>query len=323
MESIDFRQDLRCWVLEELTKYDVQYKEKDSLRVLLVKLYTFLEKYIVPRERAVLVSKELKEKSARLPENVQGALEAMARWVRNGIDINYFQGRGLYGGGSRDYQNMLYGIVHLHLSAKKEDAIPIVKGKFAKPGKYLLFACFRREHAFFIDVVEHPEPLINGQNLPTQWTSAELFRIMARNWPALVEDRKIQGTSMCDAKGNKIELDDNAIAQLTVNHLNTAVEADGALYIPGDGIAGNGASVQAVRNADKMTNETVMAQRCYEHNAAQLHTEIKNALVAWGMPTPQKFDIHFDYVPELERFAIVERNSNVIFDYRNGKLLLT
>lgn len=48
MENVDFRQDLRMWAVNELGKYGVRYKEKDNLQMLLVKLYTFLEKYIAP-----------------------------------------------------------------------------------------------------------------------------------------------------------------------------------------------------------------------------------------------------------------------------------
>ena len=126
MENVDFRQDLRMWAVNELGKYGVRYKEKDNLQMLLVKLYTFLAKYIAPYKRTVQLSNELKEKLPGLPEDVRDALGKMEQWICEGVDINCFQGRGLYGGGSRDYQNMLYGIVHLHLSAKKENASPAV-----------------------------------------------------------------------------------------------------------------------------------------------------------------------------------------------------
>mgnify|MGYP007043839912 CR=1 FL=1 len=101
MENVDFRQDLRMWAVNELKRYGVRYKEKDNLQMLLVKLYTFLEKYIAPYKRTVQLSNELKEKLPDLPENVRDALEKMKQWVCEGVDINCFQGRGLYGGGSR------------------------------------------------------------------------------------------------------------------------------------------------------------------------------------------------------------------------------
>lgn len=133
---MDFQADLRRFALEQLEHYGVKYRKKDDLTTLLIKLYTFFEKYIVPREREVLMARELEEKLPRLPPSVREALDKLAELVRGGVDVNCFQSRGLYGQGSRDYQNMLYGIVHLHLSAKETDTEPVVKeGKrFAKPG---------------------------------------------------------------------------------------------------------------------------------------------------------------------------------------------
>ena len=95
MENVDFRQDLRMWAVNELKKNGVRYKEKDNLQMLLVKLYTFLEKYIAPYKRTVQLSNELEEKLPDLPEDVRDALGKMAQWVCEGVNINYFQGRGL------------------------------------------------------------------------------------------------------------------------------------------------------------------------------------------------------------------------------------
>ena len=323
MENVDFRQDLRMWAVNELKRYGVRYKEKDTLQMLLIKLYTFLEKYIAPYKRTVQRSDELKEKLPCLPENVRDALEKMEQWVCEGVDINCFQGRGLYGSGSRDYQNMLYGIVHLHLSAKKEDTFPVgVKDRFAKPGQYVLFACFRGNKAFFIDVVEHPKSFIDGGDIPTQWTSASLLQIMVRNWSELTDNRRILADALCDADGNEIKLDDKAIAQLTANHINTAIGVEGVQYLPGNGITRNGTSVNALMKADRTIREADAAQKVYENYLDLLHKRIVKLLTALQKPCPKTLLFHFAYVSQLNGFAIVERNSSVIFDYRNAGLIL-
>lgn len=64
---MDFQADLRRFALEQLEHYGVKYRKKDDLTTLLIKLYTFFEKYIVPREREVLMARELEEKLPRLP----------------------------------------------------------------------------------------------------------------------------------------------------------------------------------------------------------------------------------------------------------------
>lgn len=323
MENVDFRQDLRMWAVNELKKNGVRYKEKDNLQMLLVKLYTFLEKYIAPYKRTVQLSNELEEKLPDLPEDVRDALGKMAQWVCEGVNINYFQGRGLYGGGSRDYQNMLYGIVHLHLSAKKEDASPAVgKDGFAKPGRYVLFACFRGNKAFFIDVAEPPKAFIDGGDIPTQWTSANLLQIMVRNWSELTDNRKIFADALCDANGNEIKLDDKAIAQLTANHINIAIGVNGVQYVPGNGITRNGTSVNALMRANRTIREADAAQKAYENYHDLLYRRAVKLLTALQKPCPKTFLFHFDYVSQLNGFAIVERNSSVIFDYRNARLIL-
>ena len=37
----------------------------------------------------------------------------------------------------------------------------------------------------------------------------------------------------------------------------------------------------------------------------------------------QQFDFHFQYIEELERFTIVERCSNIVYDYKNKTLLFS
>lgn len=134
---IDFEKDLYIYTVSQLKNFGIKFREKEKLDKLLIKLYTFWQRYIPPVKREVKVSKELSQLLPTLPNFVQDAIERMTFWIQCGINVNCFQSRGLYGQGNRDYQNMLYGIVHLHLSASKNDDVPqIVDGKFAKPAKY-------------------------------------------------------------------------------------------------------------------------------------------------------------------------------------------
>lgn len=135
---VNFGKYLRENTVATLERYKVHYKDKDDLNTLLIRLYTFWEKYILPRKRVVLISEELAAQLGSFPESVTVAVDKMREWIENGVDINCFQGRGLYGKGNRDYQNMLYGIVHLHLSANKDDLVPIIK-KMGSQNQVLIF----------------------------------------------------------------------------------------------------------------------------------------------------------------------------------------
>ena len=320
---VDFEADLRETAIETLETYHVKYKKSDDLHTLLVRLYTFWEKYISPQKRNVLISKELSENLATYPQSVQSAFRKMVEWTEAGIDINCFQSRGLYGQGARDYQNMIYGVVHLHLSAKKEDKRPIIKKDgFAKPGQYLLFAHFDNANAYFIKILEHPQALGTDGNIATEWISKDILYIMEHNWPGLLADRKINGMSLCDSDGNPIELDDKAIATLTSNHINTFFRADSSLYAPEGGIVGSGDNMKAVMSANRALKDVILAQRFYENNMMKLCAMFENVLEKCSMQISANFNIHYDYIDELEQFMIVERNSGVVYDYRQNKSYL-
>lgn len=319
LQSIDFKNDLREATIDQLKLYGVHFSEKQNLQKLLVKLYTFWEKRIHPTKRLVFVSEELSQRLSNLPILVQEALKKMQEWIFDGVDINCFQGRGLFGKGNRDYLNMLYGFVHLHLSAKQSDLLPVIKdGKFAKPSKYLLYAYFTDNSAYFIDVVDHPEP--SNSNI-CKWIEKRIFEIVVKNWPELIEYRRINA-KLCDAQGNIIPINDDALSQLTLSHVNTGIVIGDDLYLPKSGITRSGDSASAVLKADKASNAAAMAQINYQKNADEINTRLISMLEAYGQPIPNQLDIHYDYIPVLGRFVIMERNSKVAWDFKLGKICI-
>lgn len=290
------------------------------MRTLLIKLYTFLEKYVTPVERTVNYSEEIKQKQNKLPIEVQEAVCKMAEWVHDGIDINCFQSRGLRGKGSRDYQNMMYGIIHLHLSAKKDDTRPVVKKDgFAKAGKYLLYASFTEDQAYFIDVREHPK---NDDSGKVEWTSRSLLEIIVHNWPDLRKMNIFKGAVLCDSNGNQISIDDNMIAQLAANHINMMIPVEGGLYIPSFGYMNSGDSASVAMKADRIINEAVQAQITYERNPDKIQSEFKRMLEKCGRGIPDEYDLHYEYVEDLDQFVVMDRRSNAACDCENNRLYL-
>ena len=170
--------------------HGIKYKGNDSLEQLLIKLYTFYRKYIVPKKRTVYLAVELSTKLSSLPVTTQKSVKKLSEWITDGVDINGSQSSGLYGQGSRDYQNMLYGVVHLHLSADENDVHPIIKkDRFAKRGKYLLFALFKTDAAYFIDIQPHPSALTSNNTSATEWT------IVRKKYLTITLDIKMQPTA--------------------------------------------------------------------------------------------------------------------------------
>lgn len=269
-----------------------------------------------PVKRTVNYSEEIKQKQNKLPIEVQEAVWKMAEWVRDGVDINCFQSRGLRGKGSRDYQNMMYGIIHLHLSAKKDDTRPVVKKDgFAKSGKYLLYASFTKDQAYFIDVREHPK---NDDSGKVEWTSRSLLEIIVHNWPDLRKMNIFKGAVLCESDGNQISIDDNMIAQLAKNHINMMIPVEGGLYIPSFGYMNSGDSASAAMKVNRIINEAVQAQITYERNPDKIQSEFKRMLKKYGRDIPEEYDLHYEYIGDFKNFGIVDRNSKIAWDFRKN-----
>ena len=318
---IDFQNDLKETTLQLLNLHGVRYKKKDDLPHLLIKLYTFLNKYIAPQVRRVSYSKELISKVSTLPEATQQALSKMEQWVSIGVDVNAFQSRGLYGEGSRDYQNAFYEMVHLHLSAKKDDVTPVlVKGRFAKPSDYLLFAIFKQGEAFFVDVVQHPQALSKKNPRVITWTTSDLLKILEKNWPSLVEPMRIPGLSGSNSKGEGIKLTDEDVAELTVNGVSTFIEGNHGIYMPKMGIASSGDNTMAVISAQKEIRNAFISQEHFTKHEDEIRTIFVTQLSAANIAIPQEFDFHYDYIPELKNHFIVDRNTGAAFDVFSGDL---
>ena len=297
MYMVDFERDLREQVIVLLKREGVKYKEKDDLRTLLIKWFTYDNKRIRPIPRQVCWSSELLGKLDAFPDSVKEAGYKLQEWIEKGIDINAFQGRGLYGNGNRDYQYMVCGITHLHLSAKKEDQFPVVKKNgFAKPGKYLLYVVVKRECIYFVDIKEHPESLDHNHVEPS-WMSSELLSIIKNNWSFLLDEKELRGiVSLCDADGNKIQVTEKEHCELAVNAINSPFSIDGKYYIPGLGMVGNGDSMEAVLAAQKIMNRMHKDSIFFEQHKIQIRNQFVFNLLKRGekkIMLSHPLDLHY------------------------------
>lgn len=319
--GVDFLDDLKEIVESWLDSYGIKYKEKDTLRDLLINYFSFQDKYAFPQKRNVHYSKELRISINTYDERAQIAINKLKTWVENGVDINGFQSRGLYGArGERDYQNMLYGVVHLHLSASKNDELPkIKKNGFAKPSDKILIALFKEQEAYFVDVIQHPQSIRQGD---TKWTSKRTLEIIANNWPFLVEQHLARGMTLCHENGEPVGLNDENIRELTTKHINTPIQIGKKTYFPNTPIATSGHSIRAVMRADMMINDAQKVQESCHRQKKHLHDEWKKFLISQGRAVPNSFDVHLDYFAHYGRFFVYDRISGVAWDYQKQKLRL-
>ena len=70
--------------------------------------------------------------------------------------------------------------------------------------------------------------------------------------------------------------------------------------------------MNAFMKANRTIREADAAQEAYKNYYDLLHRSVVNLLTALQKPCPKTLLFHFTYVSQLNRFAIVERNSSVI-----------
>lgn len=312
----DFHADLKEIVRDWMQQCGIKFKKNDDLFHLLIKYFTFCEKYISPQKRSVKISAELSSKTNELPVHTQKAINKMQEWIAQGVDVNCFQSRGLYGSGSRDYQNMLYGIVHLHLSAKENDVLPKrKKDGFAKAGEYLLFVFFKNDSAYFLDVAPHPETLSPKNPHVKEWTASQYIKIIENNWPELLQEAKLPITSLYAGEGIDMKQSDADIAFLTVGNVNTPIEGDLGFYMLGLGVTSSGDSVKAVISAQDMVNCATRCQLYFDENEDKIKDFFLCMLSNAKMKIPPVFDFHYVYLPYVGRPFLRDRSSGLQVDF--------
>lgn len=318
---INYENDLREIALNLLDSVGVYYKNKDDTNRLLIRYYTFCEKYVFPKKRVVYVAEELQSKIGTLPMDIRAALIKMQQWVEAGEDINCFQSKGLYGKGSRDYQNAMYGVIHLHLSASKDDSKPVIQSdRFSKRSEYLLFAKFKNDVAYFIDVLHHPEDLTPNNQAGIEWKSRSILLIIEKNWPDLLENIKVPGSAstVCDVKPNfQSDLD---IAALTVSGITTFIHGENGVYLPNLGVASSGDSTMAVQRALNLRNTCVSYKLWYEAHYTEVQQDFKKMLASLNKEIPDSFDVHIDLLEDLGIIIIRDRVTGAAYDPASGAL---
>lgn len=198
--------------------------EVNGLQTPLLRWMDFRLRTIDPRPRKIHASDRFPKS---LDEPTAKALRVIEQAVRNGDDINPFQGKGLLrsdsSGKKRGERTDLlwadWGIHHLHLGEASTHQY------FSARGDFLLFAMFFADAALLIDVLPHSgDPLLFARE--------DLIRVVAKNWPSVVEPYRLRGTLIPERA-----LDDNDRKTLRKAGLEAPLVIDGKAYFsPGHGV---------------------------------------------------------------------------------------
>lgn len=209
-------------------------QEVPNLSEPLPRWFDFLFRYVEPKPRLVAFSDRF---AKPLEPGAHRALAPFLERVRNGEDINPYQGRGLklrhdtsgHNHSNRtDYLFASWNILHFHLS---EESIP--EGRyFSKSADWLAFGIVTDYEMGLVDVMRHPDK--EGFSDPA------LFETLARSWPDYVEPFRIKAASRVERPLNQSE-----IHTLREKGANPAYAFNGQTYIgPGGGYTSAGTTMR-------------------------------------------------------------------------------
>ena len=231
--ELDLRADLNQWAYDVLTSAHFENVTLDRA------LYQYCDmqlRLLEPKPRKVLVSKEL-----IVPDEARAGYEYFKSVVENGDNLLPFMSRSIVDVAFKDKMIFDWGLFHFHLSNRVYDK----DHRFMDRSEHLLIAYVDQAHddtMYFLQIRPH---------ISSVWTEQELVRILADNWPEVMETRRIKGfVSLTE------NVTDEDYKQLRKSNVNTMVDFhDGRVYIGANfGLNSAGTSVRAVRQHDMYCN---------------------------------------------------------------------
>ncbi|MCL1893622.1 MAG: hypothetical protein FWG02_05225 [Holophagaceae bacterium] len=274
-----------------------------SAEKLLALHYDYFAQWIAPTKMKVILSSELSAKICVSPE-LKSSVEKMKEWVENGVDVNCFHSekrKKMLNVDSdfavNQHQFHLYHVLHLHLSAHKNDVLPKVgKNGFAPRNKNLLLVTVYNNTVYFIDVISHPT-----NNSRNEWFRRNCLVIIENNWPEILEDSRLpMGTQMIP------NVPDDALQCLTEYEICTGIDTGKNVYLPLYKQKKHYFISKTVTNA-------IFAENWVRDNFDQILSEFSKICQDSNIPYTGKPDFHYYYCGNERAFLIVEKKTTVAF----------
>jgi hypothetical protein len=286
---MDIQESIRQWVLTNLpydrtdAALDGHLKGLDASH-LLIAYYSWDKRFIRPQPRAVHQSTALQGN----PLATQLALELaqIIGDIEQGRDLTRYLSedvlRAVVGvpgrrGRRPDLDLMLndWAVHHLHLSTKMQS-----NGFVVRSGP-LLFAAFRPEAAYLIDIMQHGD-----------WTRDHVLEVMIDEWPTAGLVREVKGALPSAQSLRVTEQQRKAVRKA---HANTMFEYRGKLYISADGLTPAGSSVSVTRTVNVVMRAIRRVENTMTANPESLQAQFAQA----GVPYPAQPKFAFDFRDDL------------------------
>lgn len=285
--ELNLRGDLNQWAYDTLTNAHFENVTLDRA------LYQYCDmqlRLLEPKPRKVLVSEEL-----IVPGDCRSGYDHFKSAVERGDHLLPFMSKSIVDVSFRDKMIFDWGLYHFHLSTERDEKDPRFMGR----SDYLLIAYvnpLRDDMMYFLQVRPHVSSI---------WTEQELVRILADNWPEVMEPYRINGVVSLTQN-----VSDDDYKQLRKSNINTMVDLhDGRVYLGANlGLNTAGTSARSVRQHDIYSNNAVLFERAMGKAADDIGKTIN-----WKLVEPEK---------EFKLRMITPGDRDYLFDVEGHGFLL-
>lgn len=256
---VDIQKDINEWAYTILNKEGFEKIDRDNA---LRQYCNVMIRLLEAKPRKIVKAKEF-----ICPQDAEEALILFENAVKSGFKLIHFMTKTIMDASSFDKMINDWGIFHFHLSTEIDER----DSRFMGRGDYLLIAYvdpYDDNTMYFLQVRSH-------KNM--NWSEQELIRILADNWPDMMDRYRLRGVDSL----TKL-LSDQDYARIRKANINAAVDLhDGRVFMGANvGLAGDGSSVRAGINFNRMMNDAARMQLSIEKNIKLICSTIDSALTA-------------------------------------------
>lgn len=279
--EVDVKLDCDNWAFQYLIAKGFEGVEQ---RNAFLQLFQMGLSPINRRERLIKKSKEFV-----CPNGYDKQLEYLEYEIVNGNNLLPFMSKRVFDVSCQDKLINDWGFIHFHLSntADAKDK------RFVSRSDHLLIAyidCSDDSIIYFLQVEPH---------ISSIWTKQELFRILADNWPEVVEQYRID--SACSLS---CDISDNDYAGLRKANISSFIDLhDGRVYIgPNWGITTAGTSTRATIEYQNYMRSALQIEKALSHNVKFICSSIMNEVGIDSRAIKLKFHpvSQYQYMFELD-----------------------
>jgi hypothetical protein len=301
--TFNFEEDIRQHVLHELRREpaaDPPLNAMDAHELLIV-YRNWLNRLVSIHPRMVHLSKAMIANPLTTDGKYAPGLAAITSKIQRGTDVTPHLSRGIkYGydpatvssGAAlqrrRDLDLLLndWGVHHLHLSTDLES------DGFVKRDGPVLFAAFRSDDVYFIDIMQHGD-----------WTREHVLEVIVDEWPGagLVQE-------VPEAAGVGYTPTEDDLKKLRKSGISTLIQIHGKSYRPVAGLTTAGVSL--------VTMQTVLpvfeSIKWFERKLIDDPNFVAQAMSGEGVAVPADPELHFAFFQE-GGYGVIERKSGFRF----------